>query len=94
LADEREQSNKREAGLSDSRDPELIRTLYDIPRDAKNARERFNRFHSTLKKYPGQLTDQEIYDNVTPLEELVCDLESMISSLTEHGAPSIAEAAE
>jgi hypothetical protein len=94
LEDEREQSNKREAGLGDSRDPELIRTLYDIPRDAKDARERFKNFLQTLKKYPGQLTEQEVSDISTSLEDVVAELEGMISWVTEYGAASMQEAAE
>jgi hypothetical protein len=87
LDDEAEQRRKREAGLGDSRPRDLVHALYDLPRDTKDARERF-RFHfRTLKKYPGQLTEQEVSDIISPLEELVADLESDISWVTEHGAP-------
>jgi hypothetical protein len=72
----------------------LVHALYDIPRDAKSARERF-RFHfKHLKKYPGQLTEQEVSDNIVALGGVVADLESMISWITEHGAAGMREAAE
>jgi hypothetical protein len=92
--DEAEHRRKREAGLRDSRPRDLIHTLYDIPRDAKSARERF-RFHfKRLKKYPWQLTEQEVSNGVTPLEDLVAELETMISWITEHGAASMRDATE
>jgi hypothetical protein len=94
LDDKREQRNKREAGLGDSRDPELIRTLFDIPRDAKDARERFKSYFQRLQKYPGQLTEQEVSNSVTPLEDVVAELEAGISWLTEHGATSMQDFAE